>query len=101
MAATSPKLTNKFQGETDELYKKIAEFEDATKESNGISDKYDADIRDMGKKVQKFESNLEETIEKLQTLEWKKLKRVKMQGIHYKSYCFVCTFLYKIQLERK
>jgi len=54
------------KGETDELYKKIAEFEDATKESNGISDKYDADIRDMGKKVQKFESNLEETIEKLQ-----------------------------------
>jgi len=54
------------KGETDELYKKIAEFEDATKDSNGISDKYDADIRDMGKKVQKFESNLEETIEKLQ-----------------------------------
>jgi len=54
------------KAETDELYKKIAEFEDAAKESNGISDKYDADIRDTGKKVQKFESNLEETIEKLQ-----------------------------------
>jgi len=52
--------------ETDELYKKIAEFEQATKEANGISDKFDADIRDSGKKVQKFETNLEETIEKLQ-----------------------------------
>jgi len=52
--------------ETDELYKKIAEFEAATNEANGFSDKYDADIRDTGKKVQKFESNLEETIEKLQ-----------------------------------
>ena len=60
------RLPYTFQAETNKLYKKIAEFEDATKESNGISDKYDADIRDMGKKVQKFESNLEETIEKLQ-----------------------------------
>jgi len=45
--------------ETDDLYAKIAEFEKATKEANTISDKYDADIRDTGKKVQKFESNLE------------------------------------------
>jgi len=52
--------------ETDDLYAKIAEFERATKEANAISDKYDADIRDTGKKVQKFETNLEETVEKLQ-----------------------------------
>jgi len=52
--------------ETDDLYAKIAEFERATKEANAISDKYDADIRDTGKKVQKFETNLEETMEKLQ-----------------------------------
>jgi len=52
--------------ETDDLYAKIAEFERATKEANAISDKYDADIRDTGKKVQKFETGLEETMEKLQ-----------------------------------
>jgi len=52
--------------ETDDLYAKIAEFERATKEANAISDKYDADIRDTGKKVQKFETSLEETMEKLQ-----------------------------------
>ena len=61
-----PTLPYKCQAETDKLNKKITEFEDATKESNGISEKYDADIRETGKKVQKFESNLEETTEKLQ-----------------------------------
>jgi len=54
------------KADTDVLYAKIAEFEDATKEANTISDKYDADIRDSGKKVQKFETGLEEIIEKLQ-----------------------------------
>jgi len=54
------------KADTDVLYAKIAEFEDATKEANTVSDKYDADIRDSGKKVQKFETSLEEIIEKLQ-----------------------------------
>jgi len=54
------------KADTDVLYAKIAEFEDATKEANTVSDKYDADIRDSGKKVQKFETGLEEIIEKLQ-----------------------------------
>lgn len=54
------------KADTDVMYAKIAEFEDATKEANTISDKYDADIRDSGKKVQKFETGLEEIIEKLQ-----------------------------------
>ena len=52
--------------ETDDLYKKIAEMENATKEANAISDKYDCNLRDTGKKVQKLETNLEETMEKLQ-----------------------------------
>jgi hypothetical protein len=43
------------QAETDDLYKKINEYETAAKEANSISDKYDADIRDMSKKVQKLE----------------------------------------------
>ena len=37
------------------MYKKIQEYETATKEANGISDKFDADIRDVGKKVAKLE----------------------------------------------
>ena len=41
--------------ETDDLYKKIQEYENSAKEANGISDKFDADIRDMGKKVAKLE----------------------------------------------
>jgi len=55
------------KAETDDLYKKISEYEDATKEANGISDKFDADIRDSSKRVTKLETNMEETMEKLQS----------------------------------
>ena len=48
------------------MYKKIGEYEALTKEYNGESDKLDADLRDTGKKVQKFETRMEETMEKLQ-----------------------------------
>ena len=48
------------------MYEKIGKFEEATKAANAVSDKYDADIRDTGKKVQKLECSLEETMEKLQ-----------------------------------
>ena len=48
------------------MYKKINEYEDATKESNGVSDKLDRDIRDVAKKVQKFDTKMEETMEQLQ-----------------------------------
>jgi len=54
------------KAETDELYKKINDFETAAKKANDASDKFDCDIRDTGKKVQKLETNLEETMEKLQ-----------------------------------
>jgi len=54
------------KAETDELYKKIHDFETAAKKANDASDKFDCDIRDTGKKVQKLETNLEETMEKLQ-----------------------------------
>jgi len=54
------------KAETDDLYKKIGEFETAAKAANDASDKFECDIRDTGKKVQKLETNLEETMEKLQ-----------------------------------
>merc|ERR1712121_425207 len=37
-----------------------------TKESNNVSDQFEIQIRDMGKKVQKFETSMEEILEKLQ-----------------------------------
>jgi len=54
------------KAETDDLYRKIREFEDTTKESNNVSDQFEIQIRDMGKKVQKFETSMEEILEKLQ-----------------------------------
>merc|ERR1711915_251461 len=59
MGAIRKKMQS-MKAETDDLYKKINEFETATKNANDISDKYDCDIRDTGKKVQKLETNLEE-----------------------------------------
>jgi tropomyosin-2 len=59
------KKMQSMKAETDDLYKKIADYEQSTKEANATSDKFDADIRDTGKKVQKYEVALEETMEKL------------------------------------
>jgi len=59
------KKMQSMKSETDDLYMKISEFEEATKLSNSTSDKCEIDIRDTGKKVQKLETNLEETMEKL------------------------------------
>jgi len=53
------------KAETDELYAKIDELEEATKDANSTSANFDSDIRDTGKKVGKFETNLEEIIEKM------------------------------------
>merc|ERR1712236_133201 len=60
------KKMQSMKAETDDLYKKIAEHENATKEANAVSDKFDCDILDLGKKVQKLETSMEETCEKLQ-----------------------------------
>ena len=54
------------QAETDELYAKIGEYEGMTKNANSDSDKNDMDIRDLGKKVQKMETKMEEIMEQLQ-----------------------------------
>eukprot|EP00092_Neocalanus_flemingeri_P103075 GFUD01131863.1.p1 GENE.GFUD01131863.1~~GFUD01131863.1.p1 ORF type:complete len:286 (-),score=110.30 GFUD01131863.1:177-1034(-) len=59
------KKMQSMKAETDDLYGKINSYENATKEANAISDKNDMDIRDMGKKVQKLECKMEETMEQL------------------------------------
>merc|ERR1711872_1210351 len=60
------KKMQSMKAETDDLYKKINEYETTTKEANSVSDKLDCDLRDTGKKVQKFETSLEEIMEQLQ-----------------------------------
>jgi len=60
------KKMQSMKAETDDMYKKINEYETATKESNGVGDKLEADLRDLGKKIQKLETKMEETIEALQ-----------------------------------
>ena len=48
------------------MYNKCREYDEATKAANGVSDKNDCDIRDVGKKVQKMETKMEEILEQLQ-----------------------------------
>jgi len=50
----------------DGLYSKNADYERRISESNAVSDNYDIQIRDTGKKVQKLETSLEEIMEKMQ-----------------------------------
>merc|ERR1712130_155587 len=47
------------------MYQKINDIQESTREANADSDRFDADIRDTGKKVQKFETSLEEILEKM------------------------------------
>merc|ERR1719447_1609380 len=49
----------------DALYAKNAEYEEDIRQSNSISDQFDIQIRDTGKKVQKFETAFEEILEKM------------------------------------
>merc|ERR1711863_188626 len=49
----------------DALYQKNAEYEEDIRNSNSISDQFDIQIRDTGKKVQKFETSFEEILEKM------------------------------------
>merc|ERR1719493_194784 len=47
------------------MYSKCKEYDDATKDANSVSDKNDCDIRDVGKKVTKMETKMEEILEQL------------------------------------
>merc|ERR1739842_185930 len=51
--------------ETDQLLSTIARFEADTKEANAKNDQHEADIRDLGKKIQGYEVNFDETNDKL------------------------------------
>merc|ERR1719495_2605588 len=51
--------------ETDTLFTSIANFESVTKEANSRNDQHEADIRDLGKKIQGAEVEFDETNDKL------------------------------------
>merc|ERR1712018_1013712 len=51
--------------ETDTLFTSIANFESVTKEANSRNDQHEADIRDLGKKIQGAECDFDETNDKL------------------------------------
>merc|ERR1711973_120892 len=53
------------KSETDSLYASIANYESITKEANGRNDQHEADIRDLGKKIQGAEVEFDETNDKL------------------------------------
>merc|ERR1711997_945031 len=59
------KKMQSLKGETDSLYATIARFEGAVKEANGRNDQHEADIRDLGKKIQTYEVEFDETNDKL------------------------------------
>ena len=59
------KKMQSLKGETDVLYATIARFEGDTKEANSQSDRHEADIRDLGKKIQGYECEFDETMDKL------------------------------------
>merc|ERR1712036_180044 len=49
----------------DDYYRKINNFEETKKNYDAESDKFDADVRDFSKKVQKLESAMDECLENL------------------------------------
>merc|ERR1711902_342573 len=59
------KKMQSMKAETDELYAKIEEMQENTRAANADSDRFDADIRDTGKRVQKLETGLEEVMGKM------------------------------------
>merc|ERR1711936_1278587 len=66
------------KAEIDDMYKKIGEYEALTKEYNGESDRLDADLRDTGKKVQKFETRMRRLWRSCKRPQprWRRLRRI-------------------------
>merc|ERR1719328_435503 len=59
------KKMQSLKSETDQLLATIARFETETKEANTKNDQHEADIRDLGKKIQGYEVEFDETNDKL------------------------------------
>jgi len=59
------KKMQSMKAEIDDMYQMIAENEAKTNEANAESDRYDAEIRDLSKKVLKQDTRMEETLEEI------------------------------------
>merc|ERR1712234_44410 len=59
------KKMQSLKSETDSLYASINNYEGVTKEANAKNDQHEADIRDLGKKIQGLEVEFDETNDKL------------------------------------
>ena len=59
------KKMQSLKSETDSLYATIQKHEDSVKESNAKNDQHECDIRDLGKKIQTYEVDFDETNDKL------------------------------------
>ncbi len=59
------KKMQSLKAETNQLFQTIANFEEETKEANRIADQCDCDIRDLGKKITSYETDFDETNDKL------------------------------------
>merc|ERR1711997_1071436 len=53
------------KNETDGLFATIKRHEDVVTDANASNDKYECDIRDLGKKIQTYECDFDETNDKL------------------------------------
>ena len=78
------KKMQSLKGETDGLFATIQKFEDTTKEANAMTDQHEIDIRDMGKKIQTYECEFDETFDKL--------SKVLITHIHTRMK--LCSFLF-------
>ena len=59
------KKMQSLKAEQDNLNATIAKFEEETKASNVLNDQYECDIRDLGKKINNYECEYDETNDKL------------------------------------
>merc|ERR1712080_617801 len=73
------------KAETDDYYGKINRFEETKKNYDEISDKFDADIRDFGKKVQKLEVAMDECLENLVSTNAKEAEKIIKEAGHFES----------------
>jgi chromosome segregation ATPase len=59
------KKMQSLKSETDSLYATINNYEESVKDANARNDHHECDIRDLGKKIQTYESDFDETNDKL------------------------------------
>merc|ERR1711915_197062 len=59
------KKMQSLKAETDTLYSTIMKYEDSVKTSNTKNDEHECSIRDLGKKIQTYEVEFDETNDKL------------------------------------